>query len=82
MVYSDCGYGHPSGPARVFLRQAQDKLTLRRTVHVRLRCKTLRLPGTRRKRLRCAWHAHLHGLVTSIHETSGAGKIIDGSVFL
>jgi hypothetical protein len=30
-----------------------------------------RLPGTRRKRLRCAWHTHLRGLATSIHETSG-----------
>jgi hypothetical protein len=30
---------------RVFLRQAQDKLTLRRTVQVRLRSNTLRLPG-------------------------------------
>jgi hypothetical protein len=45
--------------------------TLRRTVQVRLGCKTLRLPGTRRKRLRCAWHAHLHGLATAIHEKSG-----------
>jgi hypothetical protein len=24
------------------------------------------LPGTRRKRLRCAWHTHLHGLATAI----------------
>jgi hypothetical protein len=30
---------------RVFLRQAQDKLTLRRTVQVRLGSNTLRLPG-------------------------------------
>ena len=30
-----------------------------------------RLPGTRRKRLRCAWHAHLRGLATAIHEISG-----------
>jgi hypothetical protein len=30
-----------------------------------------RLPGTRRKRLRCAWHAHPRGLATAIHETSG-----------
>jgi hypothetical protein len=45
--------------------------TLRRTVQVRLGCKTLRLPGTRRQRLRCAWHANLHGLVTPIHEMSG-----------
>ena len=27
---SDRGYGRPSGPPRVFLRQSQDKLTLRR----------------------------------------------------
>jgi hypothetical protein len=45
--------------------------TLRRTVQVCLGCKILRVPGTRRKRLRCAWYAHLHSLVTSIHETSG-----------
>jgi hypothetical protein len=45
--------------------------TLRRTVQVRFGYKTLRLPGTRRKRLRCAWHAHLHDLMTAIHETSG-----------
>jgi hypothetical protein len=55
----------------VFLRQAQDKLTLRSTVQVRLGTNTLRLPGTRRKRLRCAWHEHLHGLATAIHEISG-----------
>jgi hypothetical protein len=42
--------------------------TLRRTVQVRLGYEILRLPGTRRKRLRCAWHAHLHGLATQIHE--------------
>jgi hypothetical protein len=30
-----------------------------------------RFPGTRRKRLRCAWHAHLLGLATAIHEISG-----------
>jgi len=46
--------------------------TLRRTVQVCLIWShTLWLPGTRRKRLRCAWHAHLHGLATAIHETSG-----------
>ena len=44
---------------------------LRRTIQVRLGTSTLRLPGTRRKRLRCAWHAHLRGLVKPIHETSG-----------
>jgi hypothetical protein len=42
--------------------------TLRRTVQVRLGYEILRLSGTRRKRLRCAWHAHLHGLATQIHE--------------
>ena len=49
--------------------------TLRRTVQVRLGTNPAvpwdELPGTRRKRLRCAWHAHLHGLATAIHETSG-----------
>ena len=40
--------------------------TLRRTVQVRLGSNPLRLPGTRRKRLRCAWHSHLHGFATSI----------------
>jgi glycopeptide antibiotics resistance protein len=33
---ADHGYGRPSWRPRVFLRQAQDKLTLRRTVQVRL----------------------------------------------
>ena len=32
---------------------------------------TAGLPGTRRKRLRCAWHEPLHGLATAIHKTSG-----------
>ncbi len=45
--------------------------TLRRTVQVRLGSNLLRLPGTRRKRLRCAWHTLIHGLGTAIHETSG-----------
>ncbi|MDH3557482.1 MAG: hypothetical protein OES18_16690 [Deltaproteobacteria bacterium] len=44
--------------------------TLRRTVQVRLGSNPLPLPGTRRKRLRCAWHAHLCGLATAIHEIS------------
>ena len=48
--------------------------TLRRTVQVRLVSNTLWLPGTRRKRLRCAWHDHLHGLATAIHKTSGLGS--------
>jgi len=33
---ADHGYGRPSWRPRVFLRPAQDKLTLRRTVQVRL----------------------------------------------
>ena len=60
---------------RVFLRQAQDRLPLRRTIQVRLGTCTLRLPGTRRKRLRCAWHAHLRGLATAIHEISGLDAV-------
>ena len=48
---------------------------LRRTTQVRLGSNTLRLPGTRRKRLRCAWHTHLRGLATAIHETSGLEEI-------
>ena len=47
--------------------------TLRRTVQVRLGSNPLRLPGTRRKRLRCAWHTLLHGLATPIREISGLG---------
>jgi hypothetical protein len=68
---SDRGYARPSGRPRVFLRLTQDKLTLRRTFQVRFEFESLRLPGTRRKRLRCAWHVHLHGLVTQNRETSG-----------
>ncbi|MDH3558942.1 MAG: hypothetical protein OES18_24130 [Deltaproteobacteria bacterium] len=45
--------------------------TLRRTVQVRLGSNPLRFPGTRRKRLRCAWHSHLHGLATPIRAISG-----------
>ena len=48
--------------------------TLRRTVQVRLGSNPLRLPGTRRKRLRCAWHTLLHGLATPIREISGLAK--------
>jgi len=33
-----------------------------------------RLPGTRRKRLRCAWHDQFRGLATAIHEISGLKK--------
>ena len=50
--------------------------TLRRTVQVRLGSDPLRLPGTRRKRLRCAWHTLLHCLATSIREISGLARII------
>jgi hypothetical protein len=49
--------------------------TLRRTVQVRLETNTLRLPGTRRKRLRCAWHTLLHVLATKIRETSGLALV-------
>jgi hypothetical protein len=59
---------------RDYARDRQDKLTLRRTVQVRLGFNTLRVPGTRRKRLRCAWHGPLRGLVTVIHATSGLRK--------
>jgi hypothetical protein len=41
-----------------------------------------RLPGTRRKRLRCAWHAHLRGLATEIHEISGLVAVRRESVLL
>jgi len=55
---------------------------LRRTVQVRLGTNTLRLPGTRRKRLRCAWHAHLRDLATAIHEISGLAKFhVNGQFF-
>jgi hypothetical protein len=41
-----CRLSEPeAGRPRVFLRQAQDKLTLRRTVQVRLGSNTLRLRG-------------------------------------
>jgi hypothetical protein len=36
MACCDRGYDCPPGRPRVFLRQAQDRLTLRRTVQVRL----------------------------------------------
>jgi hypothetical protein len=45
MTCCDHGYGRPSWRPRVFLRQAQDRLPLRRTVKVRLGTNTLRLPG-------------------------------------
>jgi len=48
--------------------------SLRRTVQVRLGSNPLRLPGTWRKRLRCAWHTFLHGLTTAIRETFGLGR--------
>ncbi|MDH3556988.1 MAG: hypothetical protein OES18_14160 [Deltaproteobacteria bacterium] len=54
--------------------------TLRRTVQVRLGSNPAvprdELPGTRRKRLRCAWHTHLCGLATPIRAISGLGSII------
>jgi hypothetical protein len=63
MAYCDHGYGRPSERPRVFLRQAQDKLTLRRTVQVRLGSNpAVRLPGGTPR---------LHGLAAAIHETSG-----------
>ena len=40
--------------------------SLRRTIQVRLGTNTLRLPR---------WHAHLRGLVTAIHKTSGLGLV-------
>ncbi|MDH3952228.1 MAG: hypothetical protein OEV11_14460 [Deltaproteobacteria bacterium] len=45
MACYDHGYGCPSVRPRVFLRQAQDRLPLRRTVQVRLGSNSLRLPG-------------------------------------
>jgi hypothetical protein len=50
---------------RVFLRQAQDRLTLRRTVQVRLG------PIPRYRGTVARWHAHLPGLATAIHQISG-----------
>jgi len=79
------GPGYPFSLARIFheLLAATTDLAvlpgvlwcrpLRRTVQVRLGTNTLRLLGTRRKRLRCAWHAHLCGLATPIHEIFGLG---------
>jgi len=55
---------------------------LRRTVQVRLETNPAvprdELPGTRRKRLRCAWHTHLRGLATAIHEISGIELSVSG----
>ena len=45
MTCCDHRYGRPSWSPQVFLRQAQDRLPLRRTVKVRLGTNTLRLPG-------------------------------------
>ena len=51
---------------------------LRRTVQVRLGTNPAlprdEWPGTRRKRLRCAWHTHLRGLSTAILEISWLEK--------
>ena len=54
--------GVPSTAPRDYARDRQDKLTLRRTVQVRLGFNTLRLPGGTPR---------LHGLAAAIHETSG-----------
>ena len=42
---ADHGYGRPSMRPRAFLRQAQDKLTLRGSIQVRLGTAALRLLG-------------------------------------
>jgi len=55
---------------RVFLRQAQDKLTLRRIIQVRLGTN----PAVTRDGCPVA-PAHLRGLVTVIHETSGLREL-------
>jgi hypothetical protein len=49
----DRGYGRPSGRPRVFLRQAQDKLTLRRTD------KYASGPVPRYRGMVARWHDHL-----------------------
>jgi len=67
MTCCDHRYGHPSRRPRVsaFATYLQVRLGTNPAVP------RDELPGTRRKRLRCAWHAHLCGLATAIHETSG-----------
>jgi hypothetical protein len=49
----------PSGRPRVFLRQAQDKLTLRRTD------KYASGPVPRYRGMVARWHSHLHDLATA-----------------
>jgi hypothetical protein len=65
MTCCDHRYGRPSWSPQVFLRQAQDRLPLRRTVQVRLG------PIPRYRGTVARWHAHLCGLATATHEISG-----------
>ena len=81
MTCCDHGYGRPSWRPRVFLRQAQDRLPLRRTVKVRLGTNTLRLPGGTSiffalATLRSVPQAgsQFRGLAIAIHEISGLKK--------
>jgi hypothetical protein len=74
MTCCDHGYGRPSWRPRVFLRQAQDKLILRRTVQVRFGTNTLHAAQAPALRAVARWHDHLHGLATAIHEISGLGS--------
>jgi len=64
MTCCDHRYGRPSWSPQVFLRQAQDRLPLRRTVQVRK-------PIPRYRGTVARWHAHLCGLATATHEISG-----------
>jgi hypothetical protein len=63
----DHGYGRPSGRPRSLAPATYRSDTPRN----QSRGTAGRLSGMRRKRLRCAWHANLRSLATSIHETSG-----------
>ena len=65
MTCCDHRYGRPSWSPQVFLRQAQDRLPLRRTFQVRLG------PIPRYRGTVARWHAHLCGLATATHEISG-----------
>ncbi len=65
MTCCDHRYGRPSWSPQVFLRQAQDRLPLRRTVQLRLG------PIPRYRGTVARWHAHLCGLATATHEISG-----------
>ncbi|MDH3951396.1 MAG: hypothetical protein OEV11_10215 [Deltaproteobacteria bacterium] len=69
----------------MFLRQAQDRLFLRRTVQVRLETNTLRLPGGTSilfalAALRSVPQAgsQFRGLATVIHEISGLTRKYSG----